>query len=88
MGANDQAIELNMIIPSVESFPGPFTRLLHRDCNDKTWKLIDDSNIAKATDSSIPHEEFASGFADIKMTGKTYQNQYGGKQWRVFKEAE
>ena len=29
----DQAIELNMIIPSVESFPGPYTRLLHPDCN-------------------------------------------------------
>ena len=84
----DQAIELNMMIPSVESFPGPYTRLLHPDCNGKIWKSIDNSNIAKATDSSISHEAFASGFADIKMIGKTYQNQHGGKQWRVFKEAE
>ncbi|KAL9188778.1 hypothetical protein ACHAXT_007156 [Thalassiosira profunda] len=83
----DQATELGMIIPAVESFPGPYTRALHSDCNTKVWNLIDESNISKALDKKISHEEFASGFEEVKLSSRSYEPDGGGQMWRVFQKA-
>ena len=81
----DHANELNMIIPSVLNFPGPYTKELHHDCNMKTWKLIDDKNIAKAVDETILHMDFASSFADITLSAEKYENKERSELvWRVF----
>jgi hypothetical protein len=78
----DQAQELGMIIPSVDNFPGPFPRVLHRGCSGKTWKLIDSSTLkSKATDKSVSHVEFAEAFRDITLLHQDYG------QWRIFTES-
>jgi hypothetical protein len=83
----DHAKELNMILPSALNFPGPYTKALHRDCDMKMWKMIDDNTIGKATNATILHTEFVNSFAGIKLEGKKYANE--GKSslvWRVFHE--
>lgn len=92
----DQATELGMLIPSKDNFPGPYTHALHNDCDMRTWKLIDEDHVAKASDKLLSHVDFAGGFADVKLghsrtfrnTGRltTAGNPVSKQVWRVFYE--
>ena len=85
----DQATEMGMIIPAVENYPGPEHRALHAGCSMTTWKRIDDSHLSKATDTTLSHVDFASGFADIKLTERKYENLgKSTRAWRVFSEVK
>ena len=87
----DQATEMGMIIPAVENYPGPEHRSLHSDCSATIWKRIDDSHLSKATDTTLSHVDFASGFADIKLTARrtwTQNLEKGTRTWRVFSEVK
>jgi len=76
---------MGMIIPAVKNYPGREQRALHSDCSMTTWKRIDDSHLSKATDTTLSHVDFASGFADIKLTERKYANL---RIWRVFSEVK
>lgn len=84
----DHAVELNMMIPSEESFPGPWTRKLHGPCDNMNWKVIDDGNVAaKATDASISHMDFANAFGEVKLEARPFRNPGKSElEWRVFRK--
>ena len=71
----DQSVEMGMIIPSVETFPGPMAMSLHIDCPGKKWNLIEPDIIqTKATDPNISHSDFAASFQNVVLTTKKYGN--------------
>mmetsp|Transcript_8785 Transcript_8785/g.12468 ORF Transcript_8785/g.12468 Transcript_8785/m.12468 type:complete len:367 (-) Transcript_8785:178-1278(-) len=77
----DQALEMNMIIPSINNFPRPQQTNLHMNCPGKTWKLIDSETMkSKATNSSISHTEFAAELPEVTLKVNVFDN------WRVFEE--
>lgn len=86
----DQALELGMMIPSIDRFPGPAERVLHRSCSGRTWKEIDSEIVkSKASDKTVSHTEFAALFSDIVLHHKDYRATKAGDQdWRVFYQKE
>lgn len=84
----DQAQKLGMIIPSVENFPGPYARALHRGCPGRKWASIDfDIVKMKATDPNVSHTQFADSFPTVQLSSKDFPT---GKRkgWRIFQEDE
>lgn len=82
----DQAQELNMIIPSIENFPDPNPIPLHRDCDGRTWKLIDPDTIEHtATNPKISHTAFANSFSDVTLKTSLFHKP-GREKWRIFTE--
>jgi len=85
----DQALELEMIIPSVDNFPGPYAWAIHRNCYGRRWKLIDsDTMQTKATDPKISHWEFNELLPNLTLTTKEYQGSPPDRAnaWRIFQE--
>ena len=85
----DQAQELDMIIPSVDNFPGPYARKLHRGCSGRTWKVIDsDAMLKRATDPNVSHTQFADSLPDINLKIKDYQHKPSPTrpEWRIFEK--
>eukprot|EP00957_Ditylum_brightwellii_P069705 5293476-Ditylum_brightwellii.AAC.1 len=69
----DQALALNMQIPSVDNFPKPYPTALHENCTGKTWKLIDHQAMKlKATQPNISHAEFARGLPEVTLLTKEF----------------
>lgn len=82
----NQALELGMMIPSIDRFPGPNARALHGGCSGRTWKEIDPEIVkSKASDQTLSHTAFAATFSDIVLHEKTYNAPKGGDlAWRTF----
>jgi FkbM family methyltransferase len=83
----EQALNLDMMIPSIDRFPGPLARLLHANCSGRTWKEIDLEAVkSKASDPALSHTAFAASFSDIVLHEKgDYEgNQGGDLAWRIF----
>ena len=86
----DQALDLGMMIPSIDRFPGPSGRALHKSCSGKTWREIDPEIVkSKATDQTLSHTAFAASFSDIVLHEKTFKATKGGDlDWRIFYQGD
>lgn len=86
----NQALDLGMMIPSIDRFPGPAERVLHGGCSGRTWKEIDPETVTlKAADRTLEHTAFAESFPDIVLHEKTYKpNKKGDRDWRIFYRLE
>ncbi len=86
----DQALELGMLIPSIDRFPGPAEHVLHKSCPGRTWKEIDSEIVkSKASDKTLSHTEFAALFSDIVLYDKEYKApKAGDPAWRTFYQKE
>ena len=81
----DEALELGMMIPSVDNFPGPKAQALHHNCSGRKWKVIDHSTMrTKAVDPEISHTEFAEALPEVTFISKTYESSNGN--WKMFHE--
>jgi hypothetical protein len=81
------AHRLDLAIPPPQKFPTPGgiasvdnrrTGLVHADCSNKTWKLIDSNNANKASESFLSHAEWSGGFSEVELGVQT------NKGWRSF----
>lgn len=81
-----QALELGMMIPSIDRFPGPRAGALHPGCSGRTWKEIDSEIVkSKASDQTLSHTAFAASFSDIVLNEKTYNaTKEDDRAWRTF----
>ena len=84
----NQALELGMMIPSIDRFPGPKARALHNGCSGRTWKEIDPQIVkSKASDQTLSHTAFAGTFPDIVLHEKTYNApKRDDLAWRTFSQ--
>ena len=75
-----------MMIPSIDIFPGPAERALHRGCSGRTWKNIDSEILkSKASDQTLSHSAFAATFSDIVLHEKIHHAiKEGDRDWRTF----
>jgi len=85
-----KANNLEMMIPSVQNFPGPYAMAIHRSCSGKTWKQINENIVQKlASDSKVSHTDFANSFEDIKFNVEEYPDlKHGKRGWRIFKQVK
>ena len=85
-----QALELGMMIPSVERFPGPKARALHHSCSGRKWKKIDPEIVkSNAADQTLSHTSFAALFSNVVLREKSYKYTRGGAHaWRTFHDSE
>jgi hypothetical protein len=62
-----QAQQLDLLLPDMESIVPPKEQLLHTPCSGKSWAVVDDDSIARATDASVSYVEFAQSLSTIKL---------------------
>ncbi|KAL7500432.1 hypothetical protein ACHAWT_008906 [Skeletonema menzelii] len=86
----NQALDLGMMIPSIDRFPGPSERVRHAGCSGRTWKEIDPETVkSKAAEETLSHTAFAASFSDIVLHEKTYKaSKRGDRDWRNFYQLE
>jgi len=78
------ALKEDLLLPSVQNFPGPHPRRIHSNCDGEIWKLIDTNYTAYAAlDLSLSHSEWSNGYRDIKLGFKNYgEDSDYGNGWR------
>ena len=83
-----EALELGMMIPSIDRFPGPKARALHGSCAGRTWKKVDPDIVkSNAADQTLSHASFAALFSDTVLQEKRFSgNKEGDSAWRTFHE--
>jgi hypothetical protein len=67
-----QAQQLGLLLPDMESIVPPKETLIHPTCSGKSWAVIDDDSIARATGASVSHVEFFESLSTIKLNHQDF----------------